>query len=641
MTAPPPRHHPYYENYQLVRNNRSAEYDYYDTHGEPMSTMTMHPQHQLPITPGTAHDDDAKPKNKKKLPRSYTEYNIFFQLERERILGELEKERRDGDDGEEKEGNAAAKDDDSKDSTPVVLNQPSDPNDILPRPPQFAQLVLSPKWYDSAHRIKENKLNKDKRKHRKTHGLVGFLDLTRQIAKAWGNADELTKRYCKKVADIQLKVYKERLTMIKMEESHPQHTMPVLHQPSMMRGPSPGDISSTRFSSSGRCHPDMMPPPSHQYQRPPPPGFKNPNPNCHWQPHQTRDVPFDPRAMKMNAPPRYPTMPPLSPSTEHRGEKDPLDELMHRRRMYGSKSAIIQSQSRRPNRSSQKKRKAVPPTHTNLNLVNINRNVSQILRSPTGEVGYSLKGSNSYLSPEDNSTANVASTAITPSPSRKNHESSSEHLPMKKRHKKVNNEAYDATLTPGSLESGMGDGEAPSSMFSSAFMSSPSEMIMTPHGEAALGQLMSSPLSTSSYRNALDQYINESPFPYIDFSPQDHSGSYQQPYQPPSIPPHLAVPGGLQCPQNALPPRFPASPFDRANATDDFSDSEALDLDEEKMQVMWRRLQATYAKKRKERMTASGHEIGGIDSPGGGGPTHSFASPVEKIETAGGGVTKM
>eukprot|EP00970_Alexandrium_tamarense_P015223 scaffold4897_cov110-Alexandrium_tamarense.AAC.1 len=51
MTAPPPRHHPYYENYQLVRNNRSAEYDYYDTHGEPMSTMTMHPQHQLPITP--------------------------------------------------------------------------------------------------------------------------------------------------------------------------------------------------------------------------------------------------------------------------------------------------------------------------------------------------------------------------------------------------------------------------------------------------------------------------------------------------------------------------------------------------------------------------------------------------------------
>lgn len=138
-------------------------------------------------------------------PRPYTEYNIFFQLERERILCELEKERI------EKEGIGVVADDmksrdiiiadaacdvekrsDDSDLTPssnddndveeskyhtpstspdkvqshdiIIL---SDPHDILPRPSRFKHLRLAPLWYNSTHRLAQTKLNKSRRRHRK------------------------------------------------------------------------------------------------------------------------------------------------------------------------------------------------------------------------------------------------------------------------------------------------------------------------------------------------------------------------------------------------------------------------------------------------------------------------------------------
>lgn len=145
-------------------------------------------------------------KKGKKPPRPYTEYNVFYHLEHKRILGELEEEQRQnqdtesgGDKNEESmvtyaEGKTTAKEG-------VILNHPSDPSDILPRPPRFAHLHLSPLWYDSTQ--------KTKRKHRKSHGLIAFEDLTRRIAKAWSEVDADTKEYCKRVADRQLKIYKE------------------------------------------------------------------------------------------------------------------------------------------------------------------------------------------------------------------------------------------------------------------------------------------------------------------------------------------------------------------------------------------------------------------------------------------------
>lgn len=186
---------------------------------------------------------------KKKPPRPYTEYNIFFQLERERILVDLleKKEKKeaadaraadgDGDgeetkeedtekvaDGGEGANDSVTKEEEEDDQTTetskevVELNRPSDPNDILPRPPRFAHLQLSPLWYDSTHRLAETKRNKSRRKHRKTHGLVGFLDLTRMIAAEWRAVPPETKAYCKKVADRQLKLYKEELKVIKKKQ---------------------------------------------------------------------------------------------------------------------------------------------------------------------------------------------------------------------------------------------------------------------------------------------------------------------------------------------------------------------------------------------------------------------------------------
>jgi len=199
----------------------------------------------------------------KKPPRSYTEYNIFFQLERERILGNLieeqeEKLKKNENDGKKETGDESCEDkgkgDDEKkdkeegaedtnnkdnnkeedeedkpyptiDSKGRPLNTPSDSNDILPRPPRFAHLHLSPLWYDSTHRLAESKRNKAKRKHRKTHGLVGFLELTKMIAKEWKVVDTITKSYCKRVADRQLVLYKEEMKEVKKKQQLEEQEM--------------------------------------------------------------------------------------------------------------------------------------------------------------------------------------------------------------------------------------------------------------------------------------------------------------------------------------------------------------------------------------------------------------------------------
>jgi len=232
-------------------------------------------------SPTTSKSKTSSKKSKKKIaaanskvkkpPRSYTEYNIFFQLERERILGNLIEEqelKKNTENGESENGEKESKgeegvesgkgDEDEKDKEegaedtnkeaevnsnteegkdeedkpyPTIdtkgrpLNIQSDSNDILPRPPRFAHLQLSPLWYDSTHRLAESKRNKAKRKHRKTHGLVGFLELTKMIAKEWKNVDAITKSYCKRVADRQLVLYKEEMKEVKKKQQLEEQEM--------------------------------------------------------------------------------------------------------------------------------------------------------------------------------------------------------------------------------------------------------------------------------------------------------------------------------------------------------------------------------------------------------------------------------
>ncbi|KAL3795359.1 hypothetical protein HJC23_009532 [Cyclotella cryptica] len=592
---------------------------------------------------------------KKKPPRPYTEYNIFFQLERERILVELEKQNQDSSkEGEEK----------AEDKEEPVLNQPSDPNDILPRPHRFAHLKLSPKWYDSTHRLAESKRNKEKRKHRKTHGLVGFLDLTRRIAKEWGEAENEVKLYCRTVAGRQLKLYKEELKGWKNGQEHATES-------EKKEDEKDGKDGSKTIHPAMEKMPPLPVPESSKLDAPPrPPAMRSmpPPAHHHYPPHPShRNTPWPSQAPPPHHYPlthpihrSYPA-PVLSPSMEYHDDHryysvpgtniHPLDELMHRRMVYGSRSAMIATKTR--------KRKIEGDT------VKESSDTKKELKSPSEGA---VKESNSFLSPDDNGiSSNEATTAITPSPSSRSAVTlPQDHLPMKKRRKKMMmTEGGDdfgvSDLSPGSLGDGSpGSGSGADSKFSPSFQS-PSEMIMTPNGEAFMGQIMT---GTSP---SLGQW-NESPFPYIDcFSPQEgvashggvsdgpppdkpwrgppHYAMYRQPTLATMYPPSPYIPAGSQWYPNTNPLHYGTSPFDATmttNPTDeDFSDAEPLDLDDEEMHLMWRRLQATRAKKmRQKHQLQQQHAIGashewfyGFSEQSPGGPTlqsYSFASPLEK-----------
>ncbi|KAL3790270.1 hypothetical protein ACHAWO_001345 [Cyclotella atomus] len=562
----------------------------------------------------------------KKPPRPYTEYNIFFQLERERMLMDLEKDNQIKELGYVKEEE-------------IVYNQPSDENDVLPRPPRFAHLTLLPKWYDSKHRLAESKKNKEKRKHRKTHGLVGFLDLTRRIAKEWSEAEEDVKSYCKRVALRQLGYYKDELKVWKktqeaealrakkeddQEGVTENDALIIIDALDPSSKKTPESAAAERAKLPQVIHRSMPPPPAQQY----PPHAQR---NMHWQSSQ------HPHGHYVNR--NYPAMPVLSPSMDYHDDyryhpmpvsnRHPLDELMHRRNLYGSRTAMMHS-SRARKRNTQ-------------GVVLESRDMKQEVISPSeGKV----KETSSFLSPEDTgSPNNDANTAITPSPSR-SVVGDQDHLPMKKRRKKMSMPGDDlgvSDVSPGSFgDSSPGSGTNVNDTKLSPLNFSPSEgMIMTPNGEAFMGQMM-------GVSPSLGQWSNESPgFPYIDcFSPQEGSGAprvdaYRRPSVASMYPQSPYIPASGQW---GAPPMH-HYPFDSGinmatNPEDDFDDSEALDLDDEELQLM-RRLQATRAKKLRQKHqfmqqhAVGSHEWAFAQSPGG--PmfhNYSFASPVEKPSAA-------
>jgi len=612
-----------------------------------------------------------KVKDAKKPPRPYTEYNIFFQLERERILAELESEK-------QKENAKDGKTEDLEESSRITkeLNQPSDPNDILPRPPQFAHLRLGEYWYDSTYRLRQSKHTKSRRKHRKTHGLVGFLDLTRRIAKAWSEADEATKGYCKKVANRQLKTYKEELKKIKKEttaevEAAKEPSVPLPPRlppqepveatvsgpryappPPLPKVPSYPLPPPMEYGHRGALHPEMPPPPPMPQPRPPIHYGHNKYEGVRW--HQE---PPDQRMIRER--PRPPSIPALSPAADYTetpyavegSSVHPLEELMNRRKIYGTK-AMAMNQNKPPRSRKDNSKASLSSTPIMPTLSNSKSNADE--DNKIEETKENNSAVNSYLSPantENTKSKNGDSAAITPSPNtrvRKNsQERKEENLPMKKRHKKMED---DTDFSPGSFASG-----SPGSAISQSFFSSPFENIMTPRegGEP----LMSSP-SDASYQRALETFIGDSPFPYIDAHspyvsqrkgslPYHSPGAVMPPYpqtihraQPlmssPGVPPHFNVPSTAQ--QNS-PFRFPSTSFDNwvnSDANDDMSDTEGLDLDEEEMQAMWKKLKSHAKRKRQLAAAAAWNNISeGCDpSPGFPLPSHSFSSPTENNDAS-------
>jgi len=799
-------------------------------------TTTKSPSLSSPTSLSSTKSKSSKSKSKSKLlasqskvkkpPRSYTEYNIFFQLERERILGNLieEQEKKQNGEGESGGGKGdescenggekkeegvrdekdkeVAEDTNNKDNTskeeddedkpyPTIdskgrqLNIPSDSNDILPRPPRFAHLQLSPLWYDSTHRLAESKRNKAKRKHRKTHGLVGFLELTKMIAKEWKVVDSITKSYCKCVADRQLILYKEEMKevkkkqlaeeqelllnvvgdntcggnsksknkkqkkdertpmqlqqMLRIQESTAPKLEVVVKYDNNDAGRYPHQ--EYRDNQGGTVRHSYPPPPPSQYWSPrfaqqqqqvqgPPPQFRNEREGpsgysqrsipqgYHHQQHGHQGRPSSNRQQQHYSPPPS-NLPPLTPDSQlpmngvsSSGNNNgnlltPLDELNRRRALYGAQAAAIEAKSKFRSPGTSRLERAMRGQGGGPSTTSVN---NRALIS--GKIQQDKVTSASYLSPADQ--GGVAMSAVTPSPSRRtaglvigaSPDASSEsntpasstsdkgaatsppsntvdgsmtpsQLPMKKRRKKlleensevdidsdIKNKDTTTTNKPGlpirhsSVNSVGGFLSSPGF----GFQLSPGSMgMMTPggNGNGTFG-------SPSQYHKALvGPYLNDntdggvksSPFPYIDWSPQESSpqdATKEQQGGKPSlatrdhsrgvVPPHLGVPGGYHHGHGHHPiqyrhPGNMLGPHNGMSPGIGFADEGALDLDEEEMKLMWSKMATTAKRKRvASRDQAAAWMYGqygpmgsfAAASPGGGGMmswAHSFSSP--------------
>ncbi len=130
------------------------------------------------------NEDDNSEIRRPSLPpkpkRPMTAYHVYFQLERNYILQKHE------------------------DYVPHYPEQIDE--NASERPERYRTLIMPKDWYIS----KEVKI---KKKDRKNHGIISFVELSKTISHRWNNeADYDTKMYCRDIADDQLERYREEVT---------------------------------------------------------------------------------------------------------------------------------------------------------------------------------------------------------------------------------------------------------------------------------------------------------------------------------------------------------------------------------------------------------------------------------------------
>lgn len=159
------------------------------------SSTTKSSQHQeqqrpIPITSNAAVGPAAGatniPRGIKSIPkkpmRPLTAYHIFFQIEREYVI----------------QTTAGEDADKSIHNNKVYLPD-------VPR--RYAAIKLLPDWYAGPGK-------RAKRKHRKQHGKIGFLELSRVISTRWAKLDEIdpeTKVFVQKIAQRELDEYYQEM----------------------------------------------------------------------------------------------------------------------------------------------------------------------------------------------------------------------------------------------------------------------------------------------------------------------------------------------------------------------------------------------------------------------------------------------
>lgn len=121
-----------------------------------------------------------------KPSRPYTEYNIFFQLEREYIL----------------QASLGLKP--SIDACRVF--DPSRKDYFGPDlPARYKGIILMNDWHIPGKNRRRN------RQHTKSHGLISFTDLSKRVSKAWANAGSDVREFCAELREIGMKQYRAKI----------------------------------------------------------------------------------------------------------------------------------------------------------------------------------------------------------------------------------------------------------------------------------------------------------------------------------------------------------------------------------------------------------------------------------------------
>jgi len=125
-------------------------------------------------------------------PRPYNSYNLFFQLEREYIL-QTHLGHRPSLAGREAFDPATAD----------VARYPYPYPDGPSLPARYRRLVLPHDWHVPG------KGRRRKRSHRRTHGKIGFRELSDRVSRQWSAAGADVREFCARLADMQTRAYRE------------------------------------------------------------------------------------------------------------------------------------------------------------------------------------------------------------------------------------------------------------------------------------------------------------------------------------------------------------------------------------------------------------------------------------------------
>ena len=203
-------------------------------HKQTSSNVAKQQQQPLPIAiPSHSSFPNRIPK---KPMRPLTAYHIFFQIEREYVI-------------QTSAGEVADK---SMMDNKITLE------DV---PQRYKNIKLLPDWYAGPGK-------RQKRKHRKQHGKIGFLELSRVISTRWSKLDEIdpeTKAFVTKIAKSEVEEYyremKEYKELTKNMNIPPAPSKKTSKKRMMQLAPRPDMVSSYNHQGNNNS---FMPPISAQ-----------------------------------------------------------------------------------------------------------------------------------------------------------------------------------------------------------------------------------------------------------------------------------------------------------------------------------------------------------------------------------------